>query len=94
MRPPAYPPECGELRPIGPIAAEVVADLRFRRKVIRLHRQGPRVLGEYLAELGGERGIRTAIDRKLDTYAELEPQVLEAAGGDDFWQPPLHGVER
>ncbi len=81
------------LRPIGAIAAEVVADLRFRRKVIRLHRQGPRVLGEYLAELGGDRGIRTVIDQKLDTYAEIEPEALEAAGGDEFWQPTLHGVD-
>ena len=84
----------GLLRPIGAIAAEVVADLRFRRKVIRLHQQGPRILGELLAELGVERDIGTIIDRKLDTYAELEPQVLEAAGGDDFWQPPIHGVDR
>ncbi len=127
MRRPTYPPECGELRPtgqiaaeltpadldpathpiicrhffgiepfrsIGAIAAEVVSDLQFRRKVQRLHRQGPRVLGEYLAELGVERDIGTIIDRKLDTYAEIEPETLEAAGGDDFWQPPLHGVER
>ena len=46
-----------------------------------------------LAELGAERSIQTVIDQKLDTYAELEPEVLEAAGGDEFWQPPLHGVE-
>ncbi len=94
MRRPTYPPECGELRPIGRIAAEVVADLRRRRKAQRLHRLGDRVLGEFLAELGAERGITTIIDQKLDTYIEIEPEVLEAAGGDEFWQPPLHGVER
>ncbi len=78
MRRPTYPLECGELRPIGPIAAEVVADLRFRRKVQRLHRLGDRVLGEFLAELGAERGIQTVIDQKLDTYAERNPCRLSA----------------
>ncbi len=82
------------LEAFGPIAAEVVADLQFRRKVIRLHRQGPRAVAEFLAGLGVERDIGTIIDRKLDTYAELELEVLEAAGGDEFWQPPLHGVDR
>ncbi len=94
MRRPTYPPECGGLRPIGQIAAEVVADLRRRRKVQRLHRLGDRVLGEFLAELGADRGIATVIDQKLDTYIELDPEVLEAAGGDEFWPVPLHGVER
>ncbi len=80
------------LRPDGPIAAEVVADLRFRRKVQRVHRLGDRVFGELLAEIGAERGITTIIDQKLERYAELEPETLEAAGGDDFWQPPIHEV--
>ena len=81
------------LRPIGEVAAEVVADLRFRRQVIRLHRQSPRAVGEFLAGLGAERDIATIIDQKLDAYAEIEPEVLQAAGGDDFWPAPIHGVE-
>ncbi len=94
MRRPTYPPTCGSLRPIGQIAAEVVADMRFRRQVQQLHGRGDRVLGEFLAEIGAERGIQTVIDQKIDRYAELKPETLEIAGGDDFWQPPLHGVER
>ncbi len=81
------------LRPDGPIAAEVVADLRFRRKVQRVHRLGDRVFGELLAEIGAERDITTIIDQKLDAYAEIEPEVLKAAGGDDFSPVPIHGVE-
>ena len=73
---------------IGQIAAEVVADLKFRRKVIRLHRQGPRAVGEFLAGLGAELGVQTPIERKLDTYTELDPAALEAAGG-DFWPLPV-----
>ncbi len=94
MRRPTYPPECGELRPIGPIAAEVVADLRFRRQVQQVHRLGDRVLGELLAEIGAERGIQTVIDQKLDRYVQLDPEAIEAAGGDDFWPAPLHEVRR
>ena len=80
------------VRPIRSIAAEVVVDLRFRRKVQQVHRLGDRVFGELLAKIGAERGITTIIDQKLERYAELEPETLEAAGGDDFWQPPIHEV--
>lgn len=78
--------------PIGPIAAEVVADMRFRQRVQYLHRLGPRAVGELLAELGAERSIMTLIDQKLDTYAALDPKTLEVTGGDKFWPLPLRGV--
>ncbi len=81
-------------RPIGQVAAEVVADLRFRRRVQQVHRLGDRVLGEFLAEIGAERGIQTIIDRKLERYAQLDPEALEAAGGNEFWPAPLHEVRR
>ena len=51
MRRQTCPPEYGELRPIGPIAAEVVADLRFRRKVVQLLRLGPQAVGEFWSRL-------------------------------------------
>ncbi len=81
-------------RPIGSVAAEIVADLKFRCQVLHLHRLGPRAVGELLAELGAERSIQTVIDQKLDTYAGLDPEAIEATGGDDFWPPPLHEVPR
>ena len=90
-KPPAI---SGTFRPFGEVAAEIVADMKFRRRVLRLHSLGPRVVGELLAEIGAERSIQTVIDQKLDTYAQLEPEALEATGGSDFWQPPIHGVER
>ena len=83
----------GTFRPIGQVAAEIVADLRFRRQVEHLHCLGARAVGELLAEIGAQRNIRTVIDQKLSAYAEIEPEVLEVTGGDDFWQPPLHEVE-
>ena len=94
MRPrPKSPPNCGTLRPIGEVAAEVVADLNFRRKAQQLYRLGDRVLGEFLAELGAERGIATVINQKLERYTEIEPEVLEAAGGGSFWPSPLHEIQ-
>ncbi len=86
-------PNSGTFHPIGQIAAEIVSDMRFRREVKRLHELGPRVLAECLGELAAERGIRVIVERKIDKYAELDPEALQATGGDRFWQPPLHGVD-
>ena len=77
------------LRPTCPIAAEVVADIRRRRHVQEVHRLGVRVFGELLAEIGAERGITTIINQKLERYAELDSEVLEVAGGDEFWPTPV-----
>ncbi len=79
-------------RSIGEVAAEVVADIKFRRHVRQVHRLGDRVFGELLAELGAERGIQTIIDEKLKKYASLDPKALEVTGGNDFWQPPLREI--
>ncbi len=49
---------------------------------------------EFLAELGAERGIQTVVDQKLARYVQLEPEALEATGGDDFWPTPLNVVPR
>ncbi len=93
MRRPTYPPECGELRPIGAIAAEIVSDLRFRRRVIRLRQQGDRALCEAFAHLGAKHNIQTSIEQTVERFADLEPEDLEAAGGDVFPPAPIHGVD-
>ena len=82
------------LRSIGAIAAEVVADLRFRRKVQRLHRLGDRVLCEAFAHLGAKHGIQTSIEQTVERFAEIEPEALEAAGGDTFSPVPIHEVRQ
>ena len=81
-------------RPIGSIAAAVVANPLFQRQVERLHQIGARAVGELLAELGVELGVQTLINKKLATYAKLDPKVVEAAGGDRFWPAPLHEIRR
>ncbi len=77
------------LHPIGPIAADVVADLQFRHQIERLHRLGPRVIGEILAHLGAKHTIRTSIEQTIEHFTELDSEVLEAAGGDEFWPAPI-----
>ena len=74
------------------VAADVVADFRFRRQVEYLHRLGPRAVAELLAEIGAERSIMAIVDKKLETYVSIEPVALEAAGGDMFWPVPVRGV--
>ena len=81
------------LCPIGAAVAEVVADLRFRRQVERLHRFGARAVAELLAEIGAERNITTIVDQKLATYAELNVGTVELAGGDGYWPAPLREVD-
>ena len=80
------------LIPIGPVAAEIVANLKFRRQVERVHALGPRAVAEPLAEIGAERGITTIVDQKLTTYAWFDPAAIEATGGDTFWPAPLRVV--
>ncbi len=81
-------------RLLGPIAAEIVGDLAFRRKVERLHSKGPRVVGEFLAELGADRLIATIIDQMLDRYLGLGDEALDATGARDFPPVPIPGVRR
>ena len=70
-------------------APGVIADLRRQRHARQLHRLGPRVLDALLIEIGAERGITTIIEQKVAVYAQLDPEALEAAGGDRFWLAPL-----
>ncbi len=82
----------GTFRPIGAIAAEIVADLKFRRQVIRLRQQGDRVLCEAFAHIGAKHGIRTSIEQTIDHFAEIDPEALQATGSDDFPPLPIHVV--
>ncbi len=83
----------GTFHPVGELAAEIIANLRFRQLVERLHALGPRVTGECLAHLGAKHSIQTSIEQTVEHFAELDPEVLETTGGDRFWPIPLHKVE-
>ncbi len=81
-------------RPIGHVAADVVADLRRQRQVQKLHRLGPRALDALLIEIGAERGITTIIERRVERYAALDPKALKTLGGDCFPPLPIHEVQQ
>lgn len=80
-------------RSIGSVAAEAVADLKFRHQVERLCAKGPRVVCELLAELGAERSIQTIIDEKVARYAAIDDAALDVIGGREFPPIPLHEVK-
>ena len=81
-------------RSLGPGERAAISALRRQRHIQKLHGLGPRALDELLIEIGAERGITTIIDQKLKRYAELDPEALEMAGGDEFPPVPLHEVRR
>ena len=80
------------LEPFGPITAEVVADLQFRRQIEHLHRLGPRALYELLVETGEQRLCRTYLEQRVRRYAEIDLGHLAALDGDRFPRPPIYEV--
>ena len=65
---------------------EVADDLRFARKVERLHKLGPAPLFYMLTECGRQRGLMTFIETLVDRYADLDPDTVKSLGGDQFVQ--------
>ena len=80
-------------RPLGAVAADVVQDLTFRRKVQRLHAKGARLVGELLAELGAERCLTSIIEAKLDRFLTVPDEAQDAMGSHEFPPAPIHEVE-
>ena len=78
------------LRPIAHVTAEIVADLRRQRQIEHLHLLGPRAVGELLREVAEDDDL----DRALEAYGRLTPDLLKALGGDQFPPAPLHEVRR
>ena len=73
------------------VAAEIVSDFTFRRKVAALcHR--PRLVAELLAEIAAERNLRSEVEDKLERFCGLTDEDLSATGGDRFPPAPLHVV--
>ena len=77
-------------RPVGDVAAEVVQDLAFRRKVTQLVAKGERAVGEMLAEIAADRNLGTVIDQLLNRYIDIDDAALDATNGRNFPPPPLH----
>ena len=70
-----------------------LADFRLARDVERVLALGPRPIIELLIEIGEQRLCRTYLEQRVRRYAEIDPEHLEAFGGDTFPLPPLSGAE-
>ena len=75
------------LRPIGHVAAEVVAGLRRQRQIEHVHRLGPRAVAELLCEVSEAEDL----DRALDAYERLTPDLLKALGMTSLHIPDSQG---
>ena len=75
----------------GAAAAEIVADLTFRRQVETLCARR-RLMAELLAEIAAERSIRFEVEAKLDRYSSLPSLAIEATGAGSFWPMPVRPV--
>jgi hypothetical protein len=87
-RPNTTPARLPQLAPAAPIGD--LAEVQFRGVVTRLHRLGPRVLAELLAEIGARYLIRQPIEATVAAYAaRLDSAILAAVGADKFAPAPV-----
>lgn len=77
-------------RRLDVVLAEIVAGLRRRRAAEHLHRLGPRPALEAMIEIAAGADL----DATLARYARLDPDIVDALGGDDFPPQPLHEVRQ
>ena len=70
-------------------------DAVFEQNIRRLHRLGPRPVGELLREVlrAVDRETADEILARLTTYAALDAGLVSALGGSGFPTLPLHVVE-
>lgn len=87
-------PDVDGIESIDEVVRDLVDDLRFHRQVEKLHRLGPRAVGELLVEIGEQRACRTFIDQRLKAYADLDPEVVRKVEGGQFSWPPLYPVRK
>ena len=72
--------------------SQASARLRRQRHVEQVHRLGARVIFELLNELDRVHGLGDDLDRWLERYARLDPDLLAALGADRFPAAPLRIV--
>ncbi len=76
------------LRPTGQVAVEAPASLRRHRQFEHVHRLGPRAVEELAVEVANGEDL----DRALEAYQRLTPELLEPTGGDRFPLAPTREV--
>ena len=66
--------------------------LRRQRHVEQIHRLGARVIFELVDELDRHHGLGDDLDRRLEAFAGLDPDLIAAVGADRFPVAPLRIV--
>ena len=61
-----------------------IGSARWERQIEHLHRLGPRVFGELLAEIAAATGQHVRVVDLVEEYAQLDPDLLRFLGGDQF----------
>ena len=61
-----------------------LADFRMQRDIERIHRLGPRAFFNLLDEIACRFTCRLFIEDRARCYADLDPDVVAAFGGDSF----------
>jgi hypothetical protein len=56
--------------------------MRMERHAVQVSQLGPRVLFELLREIGRANGCLVDVADRLESYAELTPAMVRAAGAD------------
>ena len=74
------------LRPVGHVVLGVVAALKRQRQIEHVYRLGLRAVSELLREVADDDDL----DRALEAYGRLTPDLLKALSGDRFAPLPIH----
>jgi hypothetical protein len=77
---------------ISATQSQSLVRLRRQRHVEQIHRLGARIVFELLDELDRHHGLGADLDRRLERYSSVEPDILAALGGDRFAAAPLRLV--
>jgi hypothetical protein len=66
--------------------------LRGQRQCQSIWRRGARVVFELIEELHHHQDLGDDLDRRLERYAGLDPELVRVLGADRFTQAPLRTI--
>ena len=77
-----------------PTQSQEVVRRQRQRLVELVHRLGPRVVYELIDHLDRDHGLGADLDRLLERFAGLDPEILRQVGGDRFVSVHVVGGSR
>jgi hypothetical protein len=89
---PRHPAPQAPTRSLAERRSAELRRLRRQRYAQRIWPLGDRVLFELVDHISDRFGLEDEVDRLLDGFARLSPEILRAVGADRFPERPLHLV--